>query len=181
MNVKYITPILLGIFSIPASANFDGPKPSVSLGVSSMALVQQVKFSNGDKTNTFAGLQLTAAGNLTNHFQMQSSLYRLQYTQDSNSKISGGSFKANFGNGFLSQGFKSYVSVGIFSESYDEGTISERVSGFELGAALGYTFNTVSLDYGFTVRDSSDYQREGLYGNADVIAATGFVNISSKF
>ena len=71
--------------------------------------------------------------------------------------------------------------MGIFSESYDEGTISERVSGFELGAALGYTFNTVSLDYGFTVRDSSDYQREGLYGNADVFAATGFVNISSKF
>jgi len=181
MNVKFIAPILLGLLSVPASANLEGLKPSVSLGVSSMALLHQVKFSDGNKTNTFAGIQFLAAANLTNKFQMQSGLYRLQYTEDSNSKISGGSFKANFGNGFLSKGFKSYVSVGVFSESIEDGFIDKRISGFELGAAMGYNFNSVSLDYGFTVRDSSDYQRDGLYGDAEVISATGFLNLTSKY
>ena len=182
MDFKIIAPILISCLPTYVFANFDEPKPTLSLGASSMALVQSVKYKDSSNTtNTFAGLQLIAAGNLTDNFQLQTSLYRLQYTDNSELTVYGNNFKANFGTGFMSKGFRSYLSVGIFSESFDNGTKSERINGLEVGAAMGYSFNKVSIDYGFSVRDSSDYQQDSLYANADVISATGFLNFSGEF
>lgn len=183
MNSKLFTPLLFVCLSQPYFANADNAKPTLSFGASSMAIVQSVKYDNasGDSTNTFAGMQFLTSGNLTDNFQLQGSYYRLLYTDNSDVSVIGTSFKANLGQGFLSQGFKSYFTVGIFSESFDNGSQANRFNGLELGAAIGYNLNSVSLDYGFTVRDSSQYQRDTLYGDADVITATGYVTLSAQY
>lgn len=181
MSLKLISPILLVCLSQSIWANSTESKPTLSFGASSMALVQSIKYDDSDTTNTFAGIQFLTSGSLTNNFQLQGSWYRLLYTDDSDLSVTGTSFKANMGKGFLSQGFKSYLSLGIFSESFDNGLNTDRFNGLELGAAMGYNLKSVSIDYGFTVRDSSIYQRDSLYGEADVISVTGFLSLNGQY
>jgi hypothetical protein len=168
-----------------SSLSFAQDEVSFSAGISSFASIQNATFSNGSENEfTYSGLQFLAGANFNDNVQAQLSVYKASESDLSELKISGNAIRANIGKGFQTKGFKVYGTIGLFNETIENANSSyeEKVNGLEYGAAIGYNFGRVALDWGFTVRDASDYETDVVFGtDTDVIVTTGFLALTGNF
>jgi len=177
MKLKKI-PLLLCLSALSLGANAQD-KPSFSVGISSFAVSQDVTYGSGGGELNYGGFQLLGAVSLNDNVQAQVAFYNVSEDDASDLKLSGNTIRMNFGQGFQKEGFKAYGTIGLFNEEIKVPGASEDVSGLEFGAAIGYNFKAVSVDYGFTIRNSSDYEEK--YGANDVTTATGSLSLTANF
>jgi len=183
MNFKTLPLIFcISTLSVAASAQ---EQLSFSAGISSFAEIQKASYFDGEESEyNFSGLQFNGAVNFSDNAQAQISLYSAKEEDISELKVSGTNIKMNLGQGFQNKGFKAYGSLGLFNETLEITTsdYEEKVSGLEFGGAIGYNFEVVSLDWGFTIRSTSDYETDNVFGsNTDVTVTTGFLALSANF
>jgi hypothetical protein len=168
-----------------SSISFAQDEVTYSAGISSFASIQNATFSNGSETEyTFSGLQFLAGANFNDNVQAKLSLYKASERDFSNLKISGNAIRVNIGKGFQNKGFKVYGTIGLFNETVENTNSSyeEKVNGLEYGAVIGYNFGRVAIDWGFTIRDASDYETDAVFGDStDVIVTTGFLALTGNF
>jgi len=183
MKLKTI-PLLLCLSALSLGANAKN-EVTFSAGISSFAEIQNFSYSDGDEGEyTLGGLQFIGAANLNDNLQAQITLYSAEEEDFSDVKVSGNTLRMNFGKGFQNEGFKAYGSVGLFNEKLknDSANFSESVNGLEFGAAIGYNFEAVYLDWGFTIRDSSDYETDKITSSdTDVTVTTGYLALTGNF
>jgi len=168
--------LCLSTFSLGVNAQ---DKPSFSVGISSFSVSQDVTYSFGEGELNYGGFQLLGAVSLNDNVQAQIAFYNVSEDDASDLKLSGNTIRMNFGKGFQNEGFKAYGTIGLFNEKIKVPGASEDVSGLEFGAAIGYNFEAVSVDYGFTIRNSSDYEEK--YAANDVTTATGSLSLTANF
>ena len=160
-------------------------KLSFSAGISSFAEIQKASYYDGFESElNFAGLQFNGAANFNDNTQAQLSFYNAKEEDLSQIKVSGTSVKLNLGKGFQNKGFKAYGSLGFFNETLENTSTNfkDKVNGLEFGGAIGYNFEIVALDWGFTIRSTSGYEKDNIFGSdADVTVTTGFLALSANF
>lgn len=168
-----------------SSLSFAQNEVTYSAGISSFASIQNASYSDGSELEyTFTGFQFLAGVNFNDNVQAQLSLYKASESDLSDIKISGNAIRANIGKGFQTKGFKVYGTIGLFNETLEVSntTYKEKVNGLEYGAAIGYNFGRVAIDWGFTIRDASDYETDAVFiGSTDVIVTTGFLALTGNF
>jgi hypothetical protein len=168
-----------------SSLSFAQDEVSFSAGISSFASIQNASYNDGSEIEyTFSGFQFLAGANFNDNIQAQLAIYKATESDFSDIEISGNSIRVNIGKGFQTKGFKVYGTIGLFNEKLKITTFTyeEKVNGLEYGAAIGYNFGRVALDWGFTVRDASDYETDVVFGtDADVIVTTGFLALTGNF
>jgi len=173
------------LLPLVSSLSFAQDKVTYSAGVSSFASIQNASYSDGNETEyTFGGLQFLAGANFNDNVQAQISFYNASEADISELKISGMTIKANLGKGFQTKGLKAYGTIGLFNEKLEisSSNYEEKVNGLEYGAVIGYNFDRISIDWGFTIRDSSDYETDAVFGSStDVIVTTGFLALTGNF
>ena len=174
--------ILAGFFSYSANAE---ENMTFSAGASTFAEIQNFSNSSGyENEYSFKGLQAIGSVNFNDNAQLMMTIYSAKEDEYSFLKVSGNTLRINLGKGFQKKGLKAYGSLGLFRETLENtnSDFKEKVSGFELGAAIGYNFEVVSVDWGFTIRDSSAYEKEGIVNSdTDVIATTGYLSLTANF
>ena len=178
MKLKKI-PLLLCLSALSLGANAQD-KPSFSVGISSFAVSQDATLAGfGSGEINYSGFQLLGAMSLNDNVQAQVAFYSVTEDEIGDLKLSGNTIRMNFGKGFQKEGFKAYGTIGFFNEKIKVPGASEGASGLEFGAAIGYNFEAVSVDYGFTRRNSSDYEEK--LGLSDMTTDTGTLSLTVNF
>ena len=182
MNYKLLTALLTAsLLSTTAYAE----QPTFSAGLSTFAISQNIDNGFSDQDVTFTGIQFIGSVNVADNVQAQLGIYDTEEEDFGRLEMGGFSLKINAGKGFQNRGFKAYGTFGFFNDTLtikNNSSFEEKVSGLEFGAAIGYNFEIVSLDYGFTIRTSSGYEKDELWGSeTDVTTATGYLALSANF
>lgn len=157
-------------------------KPSYSVGLARFAISQTTEQGSYYQDYIYTGVKISGAVNLNNHIQGGVGFYNTSETQFSDLSLKGYNLRVNFGKGFTQEGFKIYGSFGLYNDQLDNGVVTENVKGLELGGGLGYNFGNIAVDWGYTLRDSSEYETERMYGeNMDVTTTSAFLALSANF
>ncbi len=184
MNSKLL-PLIAAIGLNSTTAFAEQAKPTFSAGISTFAISQVVDDGYYAEDITFTGLQFIGSANLTDQVQAQIGFYSTSEENYDQLEMSGYSMRLNLGKGFQKKGLKVFGTFGLFNDRLtikNNSSFEEKASGLEFGGGVGYNFEVVSVDYGLTIRTSSDYEKDEVWGSdTDVTTATGYLALTANF
>lgn len=131
----------------------------LSLGILSFATAVVYASHYPVEDDEFSGLGLYGTLALNNAAALRLTLAEQDHEKYDNLELSTTEISLLLGGGLRNSGLKLYSSFGYFSEDLSaSGRSGEyRFSGFMVGAGLGYSWDVVTMDLWFNVRDSEDY------------------------
>lgn len=184
MNSKLL-PLIAAIGLTSTTAFAEQAKPTFSAGISSFAVAHTIETPYEEVDLSFSGIQFTGAVNLTDQLQATVGFYSADEQEFDAAEMSGYSIKLNAGKGFQSKGLKLYGTFGFFNDEFTnkyQPGLEASANGVEFGAGIGYNFEVVSIDYGFTIRSSSDYETDEVMGSdTEVTTASAYLTLSANF
>lgn len=120
----------------------------------------------------FSGGALVGTAAFNENVAVRGSIYNTSWDEDEDFELSGYDTQLLLGGNLISEGFKYYVSLGVFSESMTLAGMSGELdfSGGQFGVGIGYSWPNVSLDYSINVRSADDY--------ADFVEQSGLMTMA---
>jgi len=116
---------------------------------------------NAANEDTFGGYAINGGHAFSSNFAARGHLYFTTHEKEEALEINGFDVQAMLGGNLDGQGFKYYLCGGYFSESAEvsAGSASAGVdfTGMLFGFGIGYTWESVTLDWWGSVRNSSDW------------------------
>lgn len=147
----------------------------ISFGLSSYA---SSVGTTGRSQIDFSGYSFVAAYAFTDNMALRGQYYMLENNKNSSWESTGIDLDFLFGTSLASEGFKYYGGLGLYTDEWTEGSISEEFSGLQFLGGLGYNWSAVSLEYKLAVRGADDYTE---FRGADSGAASSSLIISARF
>lgn len=146
---------------------------------------QTLTVSNDDEDLDFGGFIGSAQYAFSNNSAIRASVHTLE--NDDFSDLTSDSFDVSvyYGSGLLDNGFKAYIGVGLFSDSWELDGLSgdESFSGFLFSGGIGYSWDQVAVDFIIGARAADDYADliEEVGGSGTITAITSSLVISARF
>jgi hypothetical protein len=157
--MKRILCLSLILILLAGASLAQGTSKSSYAGVGAYSVL--FMYDNSDMDETFGGYSITGGHAFSANFAARGHLYFTTHEDDSDLEINGYDIQAMLGGGLAGQGFKYYLLGGYFSESTDvslgAATVSADFTGMMFGFGIGYTWESVTLDWWGSVRNSSDW------------------------
>ena len=179
---SYLSILPFLIVSFGANADNAALKP-FSLGVGlyqSVVSVDDAQYANDE----LSGLGFSLGYSFSDQFAIRATYFSLEHDDFSEVDSSGYDLVGYVGTGLTSYGFKAYIGGGLFKDKWEVTAFSESFSGLQINGGLGYNWNSVSLDFNFSLRDASDYENFVNDISGDKISAsavTGMLLMSARF
>lgn len=131
----------------------------LSLGILSFATSIEYASYYPTEDDEFAGLGLYGTLTLNNAAALRLTLAEQEHEKYDNLELTVTELSLLIGGGLQNPGAKLYGSIGYFSESLGASGRSDEYSfsGLMVGAGVGYSWEVVTMDLWFNIRDSSDY------------------------
>lgn len=170
----------IGLLSLSAAAIAEEER-NFSVGVTTSGLTLA---TDGFEDDEASGLGVTASAYFqdTGRFQLGGRATLAFMEHDDLSGLDVTTFDASllWGQGFNAEGFKWYLSGGIFNDkwSYDVTSFSENFNGLQLGGGIGYNWDRIALDGWLTARNTSSYK---FYDLTPESVITGGISLSYRF
>lgn len=182
--MKYVTAfIILLSLSFNSLAGPDGAIKPFTIGAGTYASV--IAYDDAYlKDDELAGLALSFGYAVTDNIAFRGTLFSLEHDDLSSLESKGYDLLAHFGTGLATHGFKIYGGVGLFSEKWELGSVSEKFNGLQLSGGLGYNWDHVALDLIIGLRGASDYEEvvnQVTPYNVSAAAASGSLLLSFRF
>ncbi|MDH5692383.1 MAG: porin family protein [Gammaproteobacteria bacterium] len=172
--------------SRPSTQSYTSRPFSVAVGRYALS-VKQNDFVIRETRFTGAAIWLGYA--LTQNVGLRGGLYSASNTDNRSTgatpelKARGQELQLLIGNNLDRKGFRVYIGLGTFSESWEiAGTPHDRFSGSQFTFGLGYNWQKVTLEYSTAVRGNTGYQKSFSEGDPSnlVIQTTG-VTLAARF
>ncbi len=157
--MKRILCLSLILILLAGSALAQGAQKSSYAGVGAYSVL--FMYDTGDMDETYGGYAITGGHAFSSNFAARGHLYFTTHENEDDLEINGYDIQAMLGGNLAGQGFKYYLLGGYFTESMEVsvGSVSASAdfSGMLFGFGLGYTWESVTLDWWGSVRNSSDW------------------------
>lgn len=112
-------------------------------------------------TMDFTGGSIVGTAAFNEHVALRGNIYGATWDVDDELEVAGYDVQLLLGGNLNREGFKYYLSLGVFDEriGWDGGRDDdrERFSGALLGLGFGYNWPQVALDYTIHLRSANDY------------------------
>jgi hypothetical protein len=181
MKIKLITCVIIAsliTFSNTVEANKDIQKAKqLSVGVGTYALVIDHDNSGEDE---FLGHSLSVTYAFSDNMSMNIQTYALEHDDHSNVEIEGFDMSVFYGTGLVSKGFKSYIGIGLYSETLQFENTEKDLSGVQLSGGVGYSWNKISFGFLIGIRSTEDYEDLANDGS-DITAISSSLVLEYKF
>jgi len=155
------------LFSNIVSAN--GDKQTIkqwNVGFGSYAITVDHEEKGDDD---FSGLTTSTTFAFSDNMSIRGQYYALELDNSSDVDVSGFDVSIFYGSGLVSEGFKAYIGIGLYSETHDSKNIDDDFGGVSLNGGIGYNWKSVYLDLSLGIRSTGDY--EDLYDDGTGITA----------
>jgi len=166
---------------ITHASNIDDPK-MLQVGVGTYALV--IAYDDNTANDELSGTTLAIRAAVTDNFALHANFYSTTHDDLSSIDNSGIDVVAYIGKRFQSTGLKVYAGAGIFNETWESSNIEFDFNGLQLSGGIGYSWESVSLDFMLSLRDSTDYEEfiyDTLNVNVTSAAVSGSLLLSARF
>ncbi len=181
MKLTIITSAILTsslIFSNIVLANDDiQVEKQWSVGVGSYALVLEHDELGDDD---FSGGALSVTYVFSNKLSINGQIYALEHDDVSAVEVSGFDMSVLYGTGLASEGFKAYIGVGLYNETFEFESFEEDFSGVQISGGFGYNWDSVSLDLSLGIRSVGDYEDLADDGE-DIIVVSSSLVLAYRF
>ncbi|WP_325412008.1 hypothetical protein [Pseudomonas sp.] len=180
--------VMLGLMVLSSATMTEAQEPSESsfaLGLSSYATVFSVDTYKGSDEFRFGGAAINATLSLNNNLALRGHLYSQEWEDASSTELSGFDLQLLLGSNLAREGFKYYLSLGLFSEELEEPGYSRSLSGTMIGFGLGYNWERVALDFSLHARQAQPYadmlEELGYPYSGTVSAGSGALSLAYRF
>jgi len=146
---------------------------------------QSLTVTNDFEDIEFSGAIVTASYAFSDSFALRGSFHSLE--NDDESDLTSNSFDivGYWGTGLQSKGFKGYIGVGLFSDTWELDGFQgeEKFSGAVFSGGLGYSWEYITVDFMLGARTAGDYADliEDVGGSGTIMAITTSLVLSARF